>query len=86
MTMNLVFNNTQGSIHFAILLHSSDDASNGGRAYITYVLPAFQLGAYGLTTLLVASVLLLICTCVSLSYNSDRVVQPVAVPQPAELP
>jgi hypothetical protein len=85
MTMNLVFNNTQSSIHFAILLHASDDASNRGSAYIIYVLPAFQLGAYGLTTLLVTSVLLLICTCGSLSNNPDLAVQPVAVPQPAEL-
>jgi membrane protease YdiL (CAAX protease family) len=87
--MNWVFNNTQGSILIAILFHASLDACNGASVYITHLLTASQLGFYGLATLLVplvASVVLLIFTRGRLSYKPDRVVQPAAIPQPAEVP
>jgi membrane protease YdiL (CAAX protease family) len=83
--MNWVFNNTKGSILIAILFHSSDDASNGGSAYITHLLSASQLGAYGLSTILVpliASVLLLIFTKGRLSYKPERAEKPIEASQP----
>lgn len=86
--MNWVFNNTKGSILIAILFHSSDDASNGGSAYITHLLPASQLGVYGLATILVplvAAVLLLIFTKGRLSYKPDRAMQLVESPRSAEI-
>jgi membrane protease YdiL (CAAX protease family) len=52
--MNWVFNNTQGSILIAVLLHASLDASNSGSAYITHLLSATQLGGYGLASALLA--------------------------------
>jgi membrane protease YdiL (CAAX protease family) len=82
--MNWVFNNTKGSILIAILFHSSDDASNGGSAYITHLLPASQLGVYGLATLLVplvAAVLLLIFTKGRLSYKPERVEKQIEASQ-----
>ncbi|HEY6286089.1 MAG TPA: CPBP family intramembrane glutamic endopeptidase [Ktedonobacteraceae bacterium] len=82
--MNWVFNNTKGSILIAILFHSSLDASNGGSAYITHLLPASQLGIYGLVTFLVplvAAVLLLIFTKGRLSYKPDREEKQIEVSQ-----
>jgi CAAX protease family protein len=82
--MNWVFNNTKGSILIAILFHSSDDASNGGSACITHLLPASQLGVYGLATILVplvATVLLLIFTKGRLSYKSDSEVKQMEAPR-----
>jgi membrane protease YdiL (CAAX protease family) len=83
--MNWVFNNTKGSILIGVLFHSSDDASNGGSAYITHLLPASQLGVYGLATILVplvAAVLLLIFTKGRLSYKPDHVEQQIEASQP----
>jgi membrane protease YdiL (CAAX protease family) len=83
--MNWVFNNTKGSILIAIFFHSSLDASNGGSAYITHLLPTSQLGVYGLATLLVplvAAVLLLIFTKGRLSYKPDRVEKQIVASQP----
>jgi CAAX protease family protein len=88
--MTWVFNNTKASILIAILLHGALDASNGGSAYITHLLPASQLGGYGLwSTLLfplVAAVVLLIFTRGRLSYKPESAPQLVEVPQPAEMP
>ncbi len=90
MIMTWVFNNTKASILIAILLHAALDASNGGSAYITHVLPASQLGGYGLGASLlfplVAAVLLLIFTKGRLSYKPERAPQLVEGPQPAETP
>ena len=90
MIMTWVFNNTKASILIAILLHAALDASNSGSAFIGHLLSASQLEGYGLGAAplfpLVAAVLLLIFTKGSLSYRPDRVVQPVAAPQPAEAP
>jgi membrane protease YdiL (CAAX protease family) len=84
--MTWVFNNTKGSILIAILLHAALDASNSGSDFITQLLPASQLGGYGLGAALLApllaAVLLLIFTKGRLSYKPDRVEQPVAIPQP----
>jgi uncharacterized protein len=90
MIMTWVFNNTKASILIAILLHGAIDASNGGSAYITHLLPASQLGGYGLwATLLVpliAAAVLLIFTRGRLSYKPEPAPQPVEVPQSAEMP
>ncbi len=89
MIMTWVFNNTKASILIAILLHAALDASNGGSAYITHLLPPSQNGGYGLATLLfplVAAVLLLIFTKGRLSYKPERAPQLVEGPQPAETP
>ncbi len=88
--MNWVFNNTKGSILIAILLHAALDASNSGSDFIKQLLTTSQLGGYGLGSALVfpliAAVLLLIFTKGRLSYRPDRVVQPLAVPQPVGAP
>src|SRR5215469_13046583 len=80
MMMTWVFNNTKASILIAILLHAALDASNSGSAYITRLLPASQLGVYGLDSALlfplVSAVLLLIFTKGRLSYRPDRLAQP----------
>ena len=89
MIMTWVFNNTKGSILIAILLHAALDASNGGSAYITHLLPPSQNGGYGLVSLLfplVAAVLLLIFTKGRLSYKPDRAPQLVETPQAVEKP
>ncbi len=90
IVMTWVFNNTKGSILIAILLQAALDASNSGSAFITHLLPASQLAGYGLGSALlfplVGAVALLIFTKGRLSYRPDRVVQPVAAPQPAETP
>ena len=90
IVMTWVFNNTKGSILIAIILHAALDASNSGSAFIRHLLSASQLEGYGLGAALlfplVAAVLLLIFTKGRLSYKPDRVVQPVAAPQPAETP
>jgi membrane protease YdiL (CAAX protease family) len=89
MIMTWVFNNTKASILIAVLLHAALDASNSGSAYITHLLPVSQIAGYGLVSLLfplVAAVVLLIFTRGRLSYKPDRVVQPVAAPQSAEMP
>jgi membrane protease YdiL (CAAX protease family) len=90
IVMIWVFNNTKASILIAVLLHAALDASNSASAFITQLLPASQLGGYGLgATLLVplvAAVVLLIFTRGRLSYKPDRVVQPVEAPRPAEMP
>jgi uncharacterized protein len=89
IVMTWVFNNTKASILIAILLHSALDASNGGSAYITHVLPASQNGGYSLVTLLfplVAAVVLLIFTRGRLSYKPEPATQPVEAPRPAEMP
>jgi membrane protease YdiL (CAAX protease family) len=78
--MTWVFNNTMGSILIAVLLHAALDASNGGSDYMARLLPASQLGAYGLATLLlplVAAVVLLIITRGRLSYKLVPDLQPV---------
>jgi membrane protease YdiL (CAAX protease family) len=88
--MTWVFNNTKASILIAILLHGALDASNGGSAYITHLLPASQLGGYGLGASLlvplVAAVVLLIFTRGRLGYKPDRNTQLIEEPQPAEMP
>ncbi len=88
--MTWVFNTTKASILIAILLHAALDASNSGSDFIMHVLPASQIGGYGLgSTLLfplIAAVALLIFTKGRLSYKPDRVVQSVEAPQPAETP
>jgi membrane protease YdiL (CAAX protease family) len=88
--MTWVFNNTKGSILIAILLHAALDASNGGSDFIHHLLPASQLGGYGLGSALlfplVGAVLLLIFTKGRLSYKPDRVVQPGEVPQLTDAP
>ena len=85
MVMTWVFNNTKGSILIAILLHASLDA---GSTYSAHVLPASQLGGYGLGATLLAplaaAVVLLIFTRGRLSYKPERAPQLVEVPQPAE--
>lgn len=90
MIMTWIFNNTKASIFIAILLHAALDASNSGSAFIRHLLSASQLEGYGLGAALlfplVAAVLLLIFTKGHLSYRPDRIVQPVAAPQPAETP
>jgi membrane protease YdiL (CAAX protease family) len=90
IVMTWVFNNTKASILIAILLHAALDASNGGSAYITHLLPVSQLGGYGLGASLfaplVAAVVLLIFTRTRLSYKPDRVPQLVEAPRPAETP
>jgi membrane protease YdiL (CAAX protease family) len=89
MVMTWVFNNTKGSILIAILFHAALDACNAPSAYMTHLLSASQLGGYGLATLLAplaGAALLLIFTRGRLSYKPDRVVQPVAAPQSAEMP
>lgn len=75
IVMTWVFNNTKGSILIAILLHAALDASNSGSTYITHLLPASQIGGYGLATLvapLAGAALLLIFTKGRLSYRPDR--------------
>jgi uncharacterized protein len=88
--MNWVFNNTKASILIANLLHSALDARNSGSAYITHLLPAYQLGGYGLASALifpfVAAVLLLIFTKGRLSYKREQAPQFVEAAQPAEIP
>ena len=90
VVMTWIFNNTKGSILIAVLLHSALDASNSGSAFITRLLPAPQIGGYGLASALlvplVGAMLLLIFTKGRLSYKPDRVVQPVAALQSAEMP
>jgi membrane protease YdiL (CAAX protease family) len=89
IVMTWVFNNTKASILIAILLHAALDASNGGSAYITHLLPASQNGGYALVTLLlplVAAVLLLIFTKGRLSYKPEPAPQLVEETQPAEMP
>ncbi|HYX49903.1 MAG TPA: CPBP family intramembrane glutamic endopeptidase, partial [Ktedonobacteraceae bacterium] len=84
--MNWLFNNTKGSILIAILFHSSDDASNGGSGYITHLLPASQLGVYGLASSLifplVAAIVLLIFTRGRLSYKPERTIAQIEAVQP----
>ncbi len=74
--MTWVFNNTKGSILIAILLHASLDASNSGSDFIRHLLPASQIGGYGLASALlaplVAALLLLIFTKGRLSYGLNR--------------
>lgn len=86
--MAWVFNNTKASILIAILLHAALDASNSGNAFIKHLVPASQLGGYGLGANLlfplVAMGVLLIFTKGRLSYRPDHVGQPVAAPRPAE--
>lgn len=87
--MNWVFNNTKASILIAILLHAALDASNSGSAYITHLLPASQLGGYGLASALifpfVAAVLLLIFTKGRLSYKREQAPQLTEAAQATEL-
>jgi hypothetical protein len=74
--MTWVFNNTMDSILIAILLHASLDASNSGSDFIRHLLPASQIGGYGLASALlfplVAALLLLIFTKGRLSYKLNR--------------
>ncbi len=89
IVMTWVFNNTKGSILIAVLLHAALDACNGASAYITHLLPASQLGGYGLATLfapLAAAVVLLIFTKGRLSYKPEPALQLVEGPQSAEMP
>ena len=89
MVMTWVFNNTKASILIAVLLHAALDASNGGSAYITHLLPASQNGGYSVVTLLfplVAAVVLLIFTKGRLSYKPERAQQLVEVSQQSEMP
>jgi membrane protease YdiL (CAAX protease family) len=86
--MTWMFNNTKGSILIAILLHAALDASNSGSDFIHRLLPASQLGGYGLGAALLfplaAAVLLLIFTKGRLSYKPTS--QLTEAPQPAEMP
>ena len=87
--MAWVFNNTKASILIAILLHAALDASNSGNAFIKHLVPASQLGGYGLGANLlfplVAMGVLLIFTKGRLSYRPDHVGKAVAAPRSAEV-
>jgi len=71
-------------------LHAALDASNGGSDFIHRLLPASQLGGYGLGAALLfplaAAVLLLIFTKGRLSYKPEQTPQLIKAPQPAEMP
>ena len=89
IVMTWVFNNTKASILIAILLHAALDASNSGSAYITHLLPASQIGGYGLATLVVpfaGAALLLVFTKGRLSYKPEPASQLVEVSQLSEMP
>ncbi len=75
IVMTWIFNNTQGSVLIAILVHAALDASNSASDYVTHLLSARQIQVYGLVSALllplIAAALLLTVTRGRLSYNRE---------------
>jgi membrane protease YdiL (CAAX protease family) len=82
-----LFNNANGSILFAILVHDVQDAKDGLLNQLVPVVPSWYAHwVYGWVAIVVSILLILIFTKGRLSYKPERAPQLVEVPQPAEMP
>ena len=82
-----LFNNANGSILFAILVHVVQDAKDGLLNQLVPVVPSwYAKWAYGWVVIVVSILLILILTRGRLSYKPEPAPQLVEVPQSAEMP